>query len=389
MTTFRKILFWTHLVAGLIAGVIIFVMSFTGTIIAFEHEIVAWAERDARRVNPPSEADRLTLDQLSIAFSAAYPDKTPTAVSVSADPAAAVTFAIGRGETYYLNPYTGEIRRPASTGMHDFMHTMVAWHRWLGREGDSRAAGKAITGASNTAFVVLAVTGLYLWWPRKWRFPALKRSLWFVRSAGAKARDWNWHNVFGFWLLIPIVVMSVTGMVISYRWAGNLIYTAVGEEPPVRRGRPGARPGGNAGGGDRSERSVSTATPIALEPVFVAATTDQPDWQSISLRLPAPGRPAKTISAQVKVPGAWPRTASTTLTVDPTNNTIAERSEFGDLSTGRRIRTWFRYLHTGQALGWWGQLIAGIGCIGGCFLVYTGFALSWRRFFSRRSPDSP
>ncbi|WED65506.1 PepSY-associated TM helix domain-containing protein [Synoicihabitans lomoniglobus] len=377
MNTFRQILFWTHLVAGLVAGLIIFVMSFTGTIIAFEDEIVAWAERDARRVEFPAGSEHLTLDQLSTAFTAAHPDKKPSAITVSADPAAAVTFAIGRGEAYYVNPYTGEVRQPASTGMHDFMHTMVAWHRWLGREGDSRAVGKAITGASNTAFVVLAVTGLYLWWPRKWRLKGLKRSLWFVRSSTGKARDWNWHNVFGFWLLIPITVMAVTGMVISYRWAGNLIYTAVGEEPPVRRGPPGPR-SGDDGAPDRSARAVAPS----LDSVYAAAATDQPDWTSISLRLPVSAR----ASATVKVPGTWPRTASTSLTI--VAGQVTERSEFGDLSTGRQLRTWSRFLHTGQALGWGGQLIAAIGCIGGCFLVYTGFALSWRRFFPGRKPTA-
>ena len=29
--------------------------------------------------------------------------------------------------------------------------------------------GKAITGASNAVFLVLGVSGLSLWWPRKWR----------------------------------------------------------------------------------------------------------------------------------------------------------------------------------------------------------------------------
>ena len=51
--TFRKILFWLHLIAGLIAGVLIAVMCFTGTVLAFEKELVAYAERDARRIAMP------------------------------------------------------------------------------------------------------------------------------------------------------------------------------------------------------------------------------------------------------------------------------------------------------------------------------------------------
>lgn len=367
-------------------------MSFTGTILAFEDEFVAWAERDVRRVEVPTGEDRLSLDELNATFATAHPGVKPTGMTVDVDPAAAIIFTIGRNEAYYLNPYTGEVRQPATTRMHDFMHTMVAWHRWLGREGDSRATGKAITGVSNAAFVVLAVTGLYLWWPRKWRIKGLKRSLWFMKSSTGKARDWNWHNVIGFWLLIPITIMAVTGMIISYRWAGNLIYHAVGEEPPVRRGSSDGRPNqGNrltpptiesiyqtAAGSAKPGDNVDTVkiTP-SLESIYQVAAADQPTWNSINLHLPV----GATSTAQIKIPGTWPRTASTSLTI--TDGTVSERSDFDDLTTGRQLRTWSRFLHTGQALGWGGQLIAAIGCIGGCFLVYTGFALSWRRFFGR------
>ena len=48
--TLRKIIFWPHLVSGVIAGIVIAIMSLTGAAIAFESEIVGWADSDARRV---------------------------------------------------------------------------------------------------------------------------------------------------------------------------------------------------------------------------------------------------------------------------------------------------------------------------------------------------
>jgi uncharacterized iron-regulated membrane protein len=68
---------------------------------------------------------------------------------------------------------------------------------------------------------------------------------------------------------------------------------------------------------------------------------------------------------------------------------VLKREGFADLSAGRQLRSWTRFLHTGQALGWGGQFIAGLACLGGCFLVYTGFALSWRRFFGKKKADVP
>jgi len=372
--TIRKTLFWLHLVAGLVAGVVIFIMSITGVALAYEKDLIAWAERDARRVDAPgAPSERLSLEVLRERFALVYPDKTPSGLTVLADPRDAVAVNVGRGEVYYIDPYTGTVRQPASDGMSRFMRTMIAWHRWLGQDGDGRAIGKAITGACNLAFIVLAVTGLILWWPAAWRWPALRRSLIFVRSETTKARDWNWHNTIGFWCLIPIVVMAVTATVFSYRWAGNAIYQIVGEEPPTRGGPPR--------GGDTATAAVRPAPVIDLDGALAAVTAHLPNWSSVSLSLPIEA----TASASVKVPDSWPRTASTSLTIDAATGAITQTADFSDQSAGQQIRGWVRYLHTGEALGWLGQLVAGLGSLGGCFLVYTGFALSWRRFFGKKS----
>jgi uncharacterized iron-regulated membrane protein len=42
------------------------------------------------------------------------------------------------------------------------------WHRWLGASAANRTSTRAVTGACNLAFLALAVSGLYLWWPRTW-----------------------------------------------------------------------------------------------------------------------------------------------------------------------------------------------------------------------------
>ena len=80
MKIFRSILFWLHLAAGLVAGIAIGIMCFTGTVLAFEREIVAWAERDVRRVTPPADgASRLPLPELVTRVRAARPGTIETA----------------------------------------------------------------------------------------------------------------------------------------------------------------------------------------------------------------------------------------------------------------------------------------------------------------------
>ena len=58
---------------------------------------------------------------------------------------------------------------------------------------------------------------------------------------------------------------------------------------------------------------------------------------------------------------------------------------FDAQSAGRRARAWLRFLHTGEAAGLIGQTIAGLVSAGAVVLVYSGFALSWRRFRAWRA----
>lgn len=379
--TFRKTIFWLHLAAGVSAGLVIGIMSFTGAVLAFEKQIIARAERDVACVTSPTPgAPCLPLDELQEKFREAQPGIRPTAISVSADPAAAVTFTVGREGTYYLNLYTGEVRSAGAQGIRTFMRQMEDWHRWLARSGDSRTTGRAITGACNAAFFFLAVSGLYLWWPRKWRTKGLKRSLWFVRDATGHARNWNWHNMIGFWFWPVLIVLTASGIVMSYRWANNLVYQAAGETPPAQ-GAPNAPP-------LEVSQPVPGTRPLGHAALLATAQKAFPAWETITLRLGGPrgadrAGPAP-VMLSIKEPGAWPRTASTALTLDPFTGTVLKREGFADLTTGRQARTWLRFLHTGEALGLVGQFVAGLASIGGCFLVYTGWALAWRRFFGRK-----
>ena len=53
-----------------------------------------------------------------------------------------------------------------------------------------------------------------------------------------------------------------------------------------------------------------------------------------------------------------------------------------DWSKGAQAWGIVRFLHTGEYFGVIGQTIAGLASLAACFLVYTGFLLSWRRLVS-------
>ncbi len=414
--TFCKIIFWAHLAAGLVAGLSIGIMCFTGTALAFEKELVAYAERDVRRISPPAaDTPRLPLADLLGRVRAAHPAAKPTGITLENHPLAAVAFTAGRNENFYVNPYTGEIRQPATTRLRDFLRTMEDLHRQLALGGTNRPLGKAINGACNLAFFVLAVTGLYLWWPRKWRTKGLKRSLWFVSSANAKARDWNWHNVIGLWSAPVLIVLTLTALPISYRWAGSAIYTLTGTPPAPPTTGPGGPPGNNAPPAAKIAAPAPDAMPLSSEALILIAQKAAPTWTTLTYR-PASGGPGGRSEADVTDPrdparsianrqsaignsrapatvalrtsDAWPRTATTTLSLNPFTGEIVKSSGYADMNAAQRLRSWTRFLHTGEALGWLGQFIAGLASLGGCVLVYTGFALAWHRWQRWRKPQT-
>lgn len=399
--SFRKVLFWSHLVAGVIAGVFVAIMCFTGATLAFEKQLIAWSERDARTIAPPPEnTARLSIDELLRRAQSSSPDERPSSLTLTADARHAVAVSFGRDRTVYVDPYTGQTRTPSSQGMRDFLRTMENWHRWLALGGDARSVGKTINGVSNIAFCVLALTGIYLWLPRSWSWRSVRAVALFNWDLRGKARDFNWHNVIGIWSAVVLVVLTLTAIPMSFRWANALLYGLAGEAAPT--GAPAAPavdlPAPPAG-----------AKPLDRDALFTAVAAAYPDWRSISLRLAAPRRPgnaparllrenradrpaadrgrpaAEPAVFAIERPNAWPRTANATAYVNPFTGDLLRRTSFADETPGRRLRIWSRFLHTGEALGWPGQLVAGLACVGGCFLVYTGLALAWRRFFGRRA----
>src|SRR4028119_843468 len=109
MKTFRKALFWLHLISGVIAGVVIFIMSVTGALLSFEKNIIEYAERDMRIVLAAENAQKLSVGEILNKTLEAKPGSKPSAITIQNKTDAAVNVALGRDGQVYVNPYTGEI----------------------------------------------------------------------------------------------------------------------------------------------------------------------------------------------------------------------------------------------------------------------------------------
>lgn len=54
-------------------------------------------------------------------------------------------------------------------------------------------------------------------------------------------------------------------------------------------------------------------------------------------------------------------------------------TSLADATSGQRARRIIRFLHTGEVFGLWGQTIAGLVSFAALLMVWTGFALAYRR----------
>ena len=395
MKLFRKVLFWCHLTVGVIAGLVILVMSATGVALTYERQIAYWADtRDSRVASPSPNASRLSLETLLAKAREAQPDTSITTVSLRAGAIEPVEFGLagdpgagpGGGRTIFLDPYTGATLGEGSKGVRDFFHVVTDLHRWLGASGASRNTARAVTGACNLGFLFVVSSGVYLWWPRKRNWPQFKNVMWFKRGLPGKARDFNWHNVIGFWSFTPLFIIVLSAVVISYQWAGNLVYRAVGENPPAQRGtgQPPGNAGPQRGGAARREAAVDN-----LDGLWARAAQQVPGWRSVSLRMPTSPDAPLTFTIDQGAGGQPHKRAQ--LTLDRKTGEVLRWEPFSSYTTGRKLRSFLRFAHTGEVAGFGGQTIAGLASLGGVFLVWTGIALALRRlraWLGKRSSDA-
>lgn len=358
----RSFAFWCHLLLALVFGSIIVLMAATGLLLTYERQILHWAERGDAGPPPDADAAPLPVDELLARLRVSHPDFSPATMTWRATAHTAVVIN-GGATVLRVNPYSGAVVPEPAPQLRAFFRSVTNWHRWLALEGESRLLGRSVTGASNLAFLVVIATGLVLWWPRQLAAARLQAVLWFRRGLSGRARDFNWHNAIGIWVMVPLFLIVLGATVISYPWASDLVYRAAGEAPPPRQRPPAPGP---------TSVDVDGAG-VAL----AAARTMEPHWSSLTLRVPVTsGTATVTVDSGL---GGQPQKRST-VDVSVATGAITRIESFDVLSRGRRTRTWLRFVHTGEYYGILGQTVAGAASLGAVFLGYTGVALALRRF---------
>ena len=371
----RRAIFWIHLAVGVTGAIMILMMAVTGVILTYEAQLDRWALRDYR-ADPAPDIAPLGTDELIARVVGKQPAGLVASVTLERDPREPAVVDLDDGATLYADRFTGEPLGDGNTRTRRFLRSVMYWHRWFALEGEYRIVGRTIMATANVGFLFLLVSGVYLWWPSTGRRAAWRQALWFRRGLGGRARDFNWHNVIGFWSAVPLAVIVFSGATISYQWAADLVHRLAGDTPPFQTS---PRSFESVAQNEPSVTPDPAAPSVALQALVASAITETPGWRTITISVPPSIRDPVVVAVD-RGTGRQP-SKSEDLLFDRATGELVGRGGYPTFSRGFKVRRWLRFAHTGEVYGVVGQSIAGVVSLGVAVMVWTGLAMSWRRFF--------
>jgi uncharacterized iron-regulated membrane protein len=366
------LLFWLHLICGVSEGLIMLILSVTGPLLIFEKQVLSYSDsRYLPAVTPTGS--KLPMESL-LEKVKTVSGARPSAISVPSSANALISITVGRDQVYVVDPYRGAVAGPVSPKLRVFYATVTGLHRWFGFEGKSRDVVKTIKGVATLIVVFLLVSGLAIWFPRHWKWKNLKAITILQWKGTRRGRNWNWHNAAGIWSAIPLLIIAVTGTIMTFQWANALLFRVAGTPLPQAQGEA-RQAEGNAKGGTEKYRAEAATSALSLNELFAVAAKQKPGPYTIQLRLSDKPAPTTTFIFN-RDNGDRPQFRDQ-LTLDSATGRIVRWEQFDEQTRGRRWRLWVRFLHTGEALGMVGQAIAGLASAGGALLAWSGLVLSW------------
>lgn len=374
--------FWTqlHWLIGITAGSLLLLIGLSGAVLSFREELLDALNPGGRQVAPRAQSP-LTPDGLLETFARAHPHDTPTTLALYAAPGRAARVIVGpqegqrRGETLYLDPYTGATL-PSLRGA-DFFETAEALHRWLLLP---REPGRIAAGTLAIGLMLLALSGLYLRWPRKltdWR------QWWHVDPRLEGRALWRrLHLVVGTACLPLYLVLTATGIYWSFDAVRDPVSAWLGEPRAPRTAMA-------AGKGTRVSGLPEVSPVPRLDPAWrtfesvarvgggAGIGEASPGWVEASLRIPATAK-AKLVVTWLDAQAPHERARNRT-TLNP-GGELAQDERYSGKPLGGRALAAIYPLHMGTYFGLPGRILMMIAA-----LMLPAFTITgWWLYLGRR-----
>lgn len=350
-----------HLWLGIASSLVLFVVCLTGTIYTFKSEIEEWIEPERYHITEVKE-QALPIDELRGVVETQTKGKVQR-VSLSNDTATPYVFSVKikggekRGESVYVNQYTGEVIAQGKGKASEFFMTVFKLHRWLLFESE---VGRPIVGTATIIFVFLSISGLILWFPKKIKgWKSLKPGFKIKFKANWKRINHDLHNTLGFYTLLIVVIMSLTGLCWSFDWYRDGLSTVLGTK--VFGGRDEVKP----------ESILAETNTITLAQAIDIANKELPfTARSISISIPKDSIGSFEINKNDLA--RFNESATDRVFIDQYNGAVLKKEVFADKTTGEKISASIKALHLGDIYGKFSKTIYFIVCLIATSLPITG-----------------
>ncbi|WP_345231854.1 PepSY-associated TM helix domain-containing protein [Olivibacter ginsenosidimutans] len=370
---FYRISAWLHLWLGLITGIIMVIVCVTGCIWVFQDELTTYIIEPETRV-AYQEKPVLSPSQLQAKVDEQFPGKKISYASYQQGKAIFVGLGQGRrgGTSLRIHPYTGEVIsvKERKEGETDFFRFILNGHRflWLPYE-----IGRPIVNYSTLIFVITLITGMVLWWPKKWNKSTRERSFFIKWKGTFKRVNYDLHNVLGFYSLFIVFAIACTGIVYGIEWfSKGLYWTTTGGDslPSFVRNES-----------DSLQLGKFYTPQKAMDIAWNKVIAQHPDAKGFYYNFPDTSRPKSTLNITI-YPSAGKFYDNVSYAFD--QHTLKEMpkhkvygARFEDASFGVKLRKMNYDIHVGSILGLPGKVIAFFASLIGASLPITGFIIWW------------
>jgi uncharacterized iron-regulated membrane protein len=381
---YRAVWRW-HFYAGLFCIPFVVVLASSGSIYLFKPQVESWIDRHCDNLaitgRPASAADQIR------AALATVPGSTLNAYEVPEGARSAVRVIVsreGKATRVYVHPESLQVLKTVDENAR-FMKVLFRLHGEL-LMGNR---GSAVVELAASWAIIMIVTGLFLWWPRKAKSLG---GIVYPRLRGGSRMFWrDLHGVTGFWISGLALFLLFSGLPWAKFWGDHfknmrrLTGTAVARQdwtngqvstPESKSASPAGEHDGHRPASGRGGRRGLGVTPADLAAVDRIVATLRP----LDLRPPViiepPAGASDDWTAQSMTPN---RPRRVDLVVDGATGAIKERKDFKDRHLIDRIVGTGIAAHEGQLFGWPNQLVGLVTALGLILLSVSSVVLWWRR----------
>lgn len=372
--TFKKGIRKIHLWLGLVSGLVVFIISITGCLYVFQKEISHLYYKNILEVDIPQKTNTLPVSVLIKNAEAklgankkansltSYKERNrawEVMIFKAGSPNAITYFeAIDEYKVVFVNPYNGKI-----TGEIDYKYNFfnivkyLHWSLLL-----STPYGQPIVGYSTLIFVIMMISGLILWWPKNLKPANANKSFKIKWTAKFKRLNYDFHNVLGFYSIIILFIISLTGLMWAFKWVQTGVYVVAARSisPP------------NIAQFTSDTSNIFRNKIVAIDLAFSDAQKRFSTADRISISQP------KETDATINITGYRGKEIyfdSDDLKYDQHKGSLLNRRNFNDKNAGEKMVAMQYDIHIGTALGLPGKFIAFFASLVSASLPITGFVI--------------